>query len=125
MRPLRAARVAAALLLAACAGGGPRPDFTLDLRQAYRGVRPQDTWFGILTNRCGCDTVMVKARGGRTLGPGASACHAAQWIGIPTIVRSWRDSTQLIEQWDYRGGACTLHLEGWSTLHLYVRRVRC
>jgi len=124
MRSVRVAWSIAAILLASCAGG-PRPDFTLDFRNSYRGVRTQDTWYGILTHRYGCDTVMVKARGTRPLGAGASACQAASWIGIPTVVRSWRDSTQLIEQWDYRGGACTLHLEGWSTRFLYVRRVRC
>ena len=124
MRSACAAFVGVALALAACAAGR-RPDFTLDFRASQRGVLMRDMWYGLLTHRYGCDTVMVKARGGRTLGPGATACQAAQWIDVPTVIRSWRDSTVLTEQWDYRQGACTLVLEGWSPTFLFVRTSRC
>jgi len=141
-RPVRwcpTTALAGALVAAACAAG-PRPDFTIDLRVAHSSTETRDMWYGLLANRYGCDTVMVKARGGRTLGPGATACQAAQWVGVPTMIRSWAESTQvierwdrqrswrepvqLIEQWDYQQG-CTLHLEGSSIAFLYVRRVRC
>jgi len=127
------------VMQAACAGARPRADFEQDFRGGTSG--PRSVWFSVLVTRYGCDTVLVKGRTTAALGAGVAACSAASWV-MPEVVRAWRDSTGITEEWEYvgtrSGGGgvlltygipqccrCTLRLRGRDQRDLRVSNITC
>ncbi len=138
---LRVALIGVTAIYVACAGSGPRPDFTHDFRLPD-GLSARTAWFRMLATRYECDTVLVSLasrRPGR-LGTGMTACAAAERV-TPEVVSAWIDSTGVQEVWDYfgsrngnsgvveptryPGGRCTVTLKGRDPRSLLVSEIAC